>query len=194
MPSEHNKKAYEESALLIAQGELTFVVIAERVGVTRETLWGWRKEPEFQQLVANHVKEITDEIRSFGIGQMHYRVKSLQDRHRRLNQVIEERAKSDQMQNAPGGTTGLLCHDVKSVGAGLAAERIDLYELDAALLAEMRAIEQQAAKELGQWVEKQEQHLTAEVEGSFGLTAEEMAKVDAIADLADSADDSGQNG
>src|SRR5262249_32081265 len=53
-----------------------------------------------------------------------------------------------------GGRTGLIVHNVKGVGKGDNFQLIDLYEVDVALLREMRECERQAAQEVGQWVEK----------------------------------------
>jgi hypothetical protein len=57
------------------------------------------------------------------------------------------------MQEAAGGTTGLLVRTVKSVGKGNDAELIDLYEVDTGLLREIREFSKQAAQELGQWTD-----------------------------------------
>lgn len=164
MPLETNQKEYTEAALLIAQGEMQYGAIADRLNVARQTLFNWRRESEFKQLVSNHVAELVAEVRSFSIGQLHNRVKALQDRHSRLERIIEERAKSDQMQGVPGGTTGLLVHNVKSIGSGDSAVRVDVYELDTGLLNELRAIELQSAKELGQWIDKSETKTDATIE------------------------------
>lgn len=84
------------------------------------------------------------------------RVEALQDRWDRMKRVIAERAEDPRMQDVPGGTTGLLVERCKKIGNGEDAELVSEYEVDTGLLKEMRAHEEQAAKELGQWVEKQE--------------------------------------
>lgn len=66
-----------------------------------------------------------------------------------MKRVIEARA--EKYADVPGGNTGLLVHNVKSIGAGVTAERVDLYEFDAALVKELREHERQIAEELGQW-------------------------------------------
>jgi hypothetical protein len=45
-------------------------------------------------------------------------------------------------------------HKLKSVGGGEYAQMVDEYEVDAGLLKELRAHEEQAARELGQWTDK----------------------------------------
>jgi len=91
------------------------------------------------------------------------RVFALRDRWRRLQTVIEERAKALEMAGAPGGKTGLLCRRLKMIGSGKNAEVVEEYEVDPTLLREMRAHEEQAAKELGQWVEKGQVEVTGPV-------------------------------
>jgi hypothetical protein len=150
--------ASEEASLLVAQGELTNREVAVKVGVAPRTLDNWKADGEFQDRVKGHVADIRESVRRRGIAVMENRVRALQNRWERMNRVMDERAADPAMAKVPGGTTGLLVHNVKSIGAGMAAERVDLYELDAALLKEMREHEKQAAQELGQWSEKHEHH------------------------------------
>ena len=82
------------------------------------------------------------------------RIRAVNDRWLKLQQVISERAAAEKMQSVPGGTTGLLAHDQKGVGSGFAAQVIDVYEVDTGLLKELREHEVQAAKELGQWTDQ----------------------------------------
>jgi hypothetical protein len=75
------------------------------------------------------------------------RVRALQDRWDRMRQLIEQRAASPDFAKVPGGTTGLLCRDLR-------CKDTPVYKLDTGLLAELRAHEQQAALELSQWQTK----------------------------------------
>jgi hypothetical protein len=61
-----------------------------------------------------------------------------------MRQVIEQRAASPDFAKVPGGTTGLLCRDLR-------CKDTPVYKIDTRLLAELRAHEQQAAQELSQW-------------------------------------------
>jgi hypothetical protein len=61
----------------------------------------------------------------------------------------------------PGGDTGLVVRQVKMIGSGAAAQLVEEYPVDVALLRaeldvmrELREHEKQAAQELGQWVDK----------------------------------------
>jgi hypothetical protein len=61
------------------------------------------------------------------------------------------------MQAVPGGSTGLLHRVLQSTGPrGRPGEE---FAVDVPLLRELRATEQQAAQELGQWMEKGKQDL-----------------------------------
>jgi hypothetical protein len=78
------------------------------------------------------------------------RVQALQDRWDRMRKLIHERG--IEMANVKGGgSTGLLCRDYKGKDA-----TAEVYKVDTALLAELRAHERQAAEELGQWITKSE--------------------------------------
>lgn len=149
-------KAKLEAAQLLAVDELTDQEIADKVDVKRQTLWGWKKRSEF----AARVKELTDQLgevaQRYAIGRRSRRVAALNNRWERMRKVIEERAADREMRGVPGGETGVLVHTMKSIGSGPAAEKVDEYEFDAALLKELREHEKQAAQELGQWTEKKE--------------------------------------
>jgi hypothetical protein len=149
------------AAQLLADGNLTDAEIAEKAGVDRTTVWRWKRDPEFSQVVEGHLDGFRQEVRRRGIAVRERRVKALNDRWNRLQRIIEARADDPTHAAVPGWSTGLLVHDVKSVGGGENATRVDLYSVDTGLLRELREHEKQAAQELGQWVEKQETEVTA---------------------------------
>lgn len=164
--------AREKAALLVYADDLTDDQISEAVGIARSTLWIWRKQPEFIARIEELSADFRARIRRKGIAIMENRVAALQDRQRRMDQVIRERGENPEMQHVPGGTTGLMVHNVKAIGSGETAERVDLYEVDTALLAEMRATEKQAAQELGQWTEK------SAVDGSMNVKTYQIVSPD----------------
>jgi hypothetical protein len=143
-----------DAALLLAEDELTDREIAAKVGVDPGSIWRWKRHPEFQARVKKHVEDLGECALRHAIGRKNRRLKAINDRWERMQQVIEERAVAPEMQKVPGGKTGLLSHTVKSIGKGDDFERIDLYAVDTGLLAEMRACERQAAQEVANWVEK----------------------------------------
>jgi hypothetical protein len=60
------------------------------------------------------------------------------------------------MKHVPGGHTGLLVRTVKSVRDGSDTTIVEEFAVDTGLLREMRELELQVSKELGQFIEKHE--------------------------------------
>lgn len=145
-----------QAAIDVAADELTVDEIAEKAGVVRKTLFNWRKNPEFSAQVEEYVSEIKTAIRRRGIAVLERRVGFLQNRHDKMCRVIEARAADPEMKKAAGGDTGLLVRRYKSVGSGANAEIVEEFEVDTGILKELREHEQQAAKELGQWTDRQD--------------------------------------
>lgn len=146
----------ETAARLVADDLVTDDQIAAECGVSRQALANWKKAPEFQARVEEHLAATRAAILSAGIAERQNRIDAYNDRWNRMRQVIEERAADPVMQDVPGGRTGLLVHQTKAIGTGANQTIIDEYAFDAALVRELRAHEEQAAKELGQWIDKQE--------------------------------------
>jgi hypothetical protein len=141
---------------LVAEDALTNAQIAERCGVTRRALDKWIAHPDFKAEVARILDETRAALLSNGILTKQNRLDALNDRHGRMRRVIDERATDPSMGAVAGGATGLLVHRERMIGTGRNAQRVDEYEVDTGLLAEMRATEKQAAQELGEWTEKRE--------------------------------------
>lgn len=140
----------------MADDTLTDEQIAEKAGVTRAALSLWKQHPDFKARVAGILEAVRQKVLTEGIADRVNRVKRLNRDWERMQRVIEQRAADSDMEGVPGGDTGLLVHQVKGVGKGEDFQLIDLYVVDAGLLAELRNTEKQAAQELGQWVEKSE--------------------------------------
>lgn len=140
-------RARERAALLTAEDALTDVEIAAEVGISERTLHRWRKRPEFMARVEEHIEAFRAVIERKAIAQRGRRVAALQDRWRRMQRVIEERAADPGMADVPGGRTGLIVRR---------GRRVEEYAVDEGLLRELREHERQAAQELGQWLERAE--------------------------------------
>lgn len=140
--------AKRRAAVLLAEDELTDAEIALECNTSRTVLWRWKRAEEFAAQVRAHVAELGAAAGRYAIARKQRRIRTLDDRWRRLHQVIEERAVAHA--GAPGGSTGLLVRRVRSVGSGEAQQIVEEYELDAALLREAREHEKAAALELGQ--------------------------------------------
>jgi hypothetical protein len=138
-----------------------------------------RAQKTYSQIKEDFEREALNE----GLARQAVRLREKMARHDLLKQVIAERADHVEMQDAPGGKTGLLTLDYK----GKYADRA-VYKLDAALLKEMRDIEREIAIELGQWTEKREltgaggepllDPLVAALEKAYGSGKEQPATAD----------------
>lgn len=160
--------AKRRAAVLVAEDDLTDAAIAAEVGVHRITLEKWKRNPDFAAQVGDHAGEIARNMLRLAIAKKHKRVSTLDDLHRRANTVIHERAKryaasADTAEQSarrvfgndtpPEAATGILVKQESITPQGLISTE---WKFDAALFREIRALEQQAAQELGQWVEKSE--------------------------------------
>lgn len=145
-----------DAAQLLADGNLTDVLIAEKIGVARSTLSRWKTHPEFQARIDEILEAYRVETRRLGLSNRDRRIRAINDRWNRLQRVLEDRADDQSLKDVPGGSTGLIVHDIKGVGKGEDFQLVDLYSVDTATLRELREMEKQAAQELGQWVEKRE--------------------------------------
>lgn len=135
-----------KAAQLVAEDELTDQQIADAIDVGRKTLARWKTEPLFRDRVKEIVQQMADAFLAKGIRLRENRLSNLQDRVRRMTELIEARAID--LADIPGGETGLLVREVK--------HHTTVYKFDAALVRELREHEKQAAQELGQWLEKKE--------------------------------------
>lgn len=146
----------ERAALMVAQDEITDEEIASRCGVHRVTLEKWKRNTDFISRVEEHRWVMAEEIRREGVSILENRVRRLNRRWNALHRVIAERGADPEIQNVPGGKTGLLVKQIKGIGKGDDFQIVEQYAVDTGTLAELRAIEKQAAQELGQWQEKTE--------------------------------------
>ena len=140
----------ERASLLAAQDELPDTEIARQCAITRRTLTRWRGQAEFQRRTAEHRKLCQRACEAlFGIADKEKRLDALNDRWQKLQQFMNERAASPEMQNVLGGNTGIVYirrRVVNSQGHVLVVEQVDQ-----ALMREFQEHEKQASKELGQW-------------------------------------------
>jgi ParB-like chromosome segregation protein Spo0J len=143
-----------DAAQLLADGKLSQSAIAEQVGVSRSTIVRWSSNPDFASRVDSIVDDYRKVVRRRGLAVLERRVEAQNDRWIRLQRVIEERADDPEMESVPGGRTGLITKDYKTLGGGESSTIVPIYSVDTGLLRELREHEKQAAQELGQWTEK----------------------------------------
>ncbi len=101
-----------------------------------------------EQLGAMSLK-VERQVEDFAIATKVARIAALNDRWTRMQDLILARA-TDGRYVEPGYSTGLLLHQLKSVGRGGDFRLIDHYVTDVGLLAELRQTEVAAATEMGQ--------------------------------------------
>lgn len=152
----------EQAASLLALDQLTDNEIAAQVGIDRNTLWLWKKSPEFAGKVRSLAELVHESVMQQGIAIKANRVRHLNERYQKLRQVVDERAahysshEDPEVRDAPGVTTGLLVRQIRMIGTGRAAREVVEFVVDTTLLREMRAIEEHTAREMGQWTDKNE--------------------------------------
>jgi hypothetical protein len=141
----------ERAALLVAEDQQTNEAIAAAVGVKRQTVDWWKRKPAFTARVEALRQQFREAIAQEGIAHQQNRINALNERWRLMQQVIAARA-ADVTMTGAGHETGLLVRTYKPGKY----RNLEEYKVDAGLLAELRAHELQAARELGQLVEKRE--------------------------------------
>lgn len=158
------------AALLLAENEHSDQEIAASLGIVRATLARWKTDSDFAAQVGDHVGQIQAAMLRHAIAKKHKRLTVLDGLHDKLLTVVEERA-ADYANNAEsgdvpaGGGTGLILRQIKQIGSGRDAQIVEEFGVDTGLIREIRAIHEQAAKELGQWQDKlQVEGLTTVVE------------------------------
>lgn len=162
----------EEALVLMAEDLMTDTEIAVHLKIGRRSLSHWKAHPEFRRRLNEKLAKLADGVLRKGIARKEKRLEALQDRWDRCKQIIEERAADQSLRGIPGGETGLLLRQVKSVGKP--AKMVEEYVVDVALLREMREMEKQAALELGDWTEHHE--VTGEIKGTIHVLHQAMLK------------------
>ncbi len=128
---------------LIVEG-LPYKEVAQRCGISLPCLSKWRTKPEFQALLHEAKKRIEAELFTVGIANPVARQKARNQRWIGAQQVIEIRKSDPRYQKEPGGETGLLRMDVRTING----KPVGIYKVDKPLLSEMRAMEDSAARDV----------------------------------------------
>jgi hypothetical protein len=160
--------AQEMAAQMVAEGRFEFRMIAETVGIDTATLFRWRRENSFAARVAEISSEFAAAAMKRGIARKDYRIGCLANIHSKLLTVIEERGADPTMALIPGGKTGLVVRQYKISGETVMTE----YAVDTGTIKELRGIQEQVAKELGQLVEKRETKISLK-----NMTDEQLAEL-----------------
>ena len=145
----------KRAALLIAMHELSVPEIARQVGVSAGTIYKWKNLPIFQEEVAHQFDELNRAVLRLPIAQKRKRVEILNELKAKILQVIEERAR-EYAGEAPGSGTGILAKTIKQVGVGQNMQIIEEWAIDVSAIREILKLDEQTAKELGQWLVRDE--------------------------------------
>lgn len=160
--------------MLVAEDALSDEEIAGKVGISRRTLTNWKRDPAFQERVTEMVAQFAEQAASHAIADLDHRIRRYQARADALDGIVAERAADPTMQEVPGGRSGYLVRQLKSImvtyepepnqdgeiepgaRATMVRQQLAEYAVDTGLLKELRELDKQAAIESGQWAEKRE--------------------------------------
>lgn len=161
------KSKHERFAQLVARGETAGAAYISVYGEAKgagQSASRLLKNAKVAARIAELRREISSELLAGSILARSARLKALEERHALLTQVVAERAKMysrtsadgrlfheseelpEKFLTAPGASTGTLCLDWRGKNAEQA-----VWKVDTGLLSELRAIEQQIARERGEW-------------------------------------------
>lgn len=166
----------ERAAALVAEDVQSDPEIARQLGISDRQLLRWKRAPEFAARVAEIVEATRAAVLAEGVANKRNRIEAINDRWRRLQQVIDARAEKHAnirtlaASPAAGAETGLMVLTIRYLPGG---GRVEEWAVDTGLLKAMLEHEKQAAVELGQWEEK------SSVSGSvlireYGVTLDEV--------------------
>lgn len=157
-------EAKARAAVMLAEDDITDEQIAATIGVNPATLWRWKQHTDFTDRIAENVARLHAAMMRYPVAKRRRRLAVLDDLHTKALGVIADRA--IEHEEGPGGKTGLVVMQLKQVKHLKVEEDGETrswteeqreYVVDTALMREIRAIHEQAAKELGQWTEKTEE-------------------------------------
>lgn len=155
-----SKPKHEMFAQLVARGDTRGKAYVSAYGATKgadQSALRLLKNAQISARIAELRLAISSKMLSASIRERNFRLQQLQNRHDSLMQVIKERgevlgklnfegdAAGKDETPAPGAGTGLVCLDWRGKDAVRA-----VWKVDTGLLAELRALEEQAARELGE--------------------------------------------
>jgi hypothetical protein len=140
----------EEAAMLMAVGALTIPEIMQRVEMREKAFTVLRASPDFKERVQHYKDALRKGLAEIGIAEKNNRLQALDDRWKKMKQIIEDREK--EFSGVSQARTGLMKKMVRliPIGGGEVQE-VASFAVDDDLLKEMREVEKQAAIEAEQW-------------------------------------------
>lgn len=141
------------AAILVAEDALSDEGIANALGINQSTLWRWKQHPAFAARVAEKVAALDRAVSRYRIARRRERIRILDQQQTRLLELQDARA-VEYAGKVPGGETGLMIPQVKIGGGGPDGPLVVTEWVRDDISPELRALQKQAAQELGQWSEK----------------------------------------
>jgi predicted DNA-binding protein YlxM (UPF0122 family) len=141
-------KKMEKAARLVFEDRLTDQEIAAECGVTRQAIYKWKKRADFIARVSAISQAYAARALGIGIASRARRLEVLNTLQDRMLAIVDERCLDPNMQDVPGGQTGLIAQDYVSVRSESGRlGTVPIHKFDAALVREIRACGEQAARE-----------------------------------------------
>jgi Helix-turn-helix of insertion element transposase len=166
----------EKAAVMVAEDRNNDAAIAEACGIAERTLGRWKKSAAFSSRVAEILGHFRRQSLKTGLARKDRRLGHLNEAANKLFAIMEARAKDKAHLQFPGGETGLVAiADVKEV----AGKMVAITKTDTALVAELRAIFDQIAGEVGDKISRHE--LTGANGGPFLPTVRAFSPQEAMA-------------
>lgn len=163
----------ERAAVMLAADEVSDALISEACGINEVTLNVWKKHPDFAERVRDETAAIRTGALRYAIAKKHKRIAKLNLLAERMEAAVDARAaEATADQDAPPeARTGLF--NRKTVMSASGKERRD-YVFDATLVREYRATLEQAARELGQLVDRAEIQTETIIRRYVGVDVEQV--------------------
>jgi hypothetical protein len=153
-PAQLSAKQHAFVAAYLGPARLNATKAAKLAGYSEKTAKSIGQENLTKPDIQAAVQAWRDEVKRSAIADVDYRVAVLNELETKLHDVITARAAEYTGTSVVGGETGLVVRRYKMVGSGESAQLVEEYEVDTATIKELRAVHEQAAKELGQWESK----------------------------------------
>lgn len=153
------------AVVLLVEGNKSYQRVADELGITRITLWEWRRSTDFAAALDDLRALLEEETRAFAVANRHALLEGLTERRERLLQIVTEREEyhRDHQTDAPGATTGYLVKSLKVVGTGSTAYTETEYNVDRPLVTSLNDVETFGAKLAGILTDKVDAQLDIHV-------------------------------
>jgi Homeodomain-like domain len=140
----------EQAAQLLAEARFSHKKISELCGVSLASITKWKRRAEMAERIAELTAIYAEKALKEGLALRENRLAVLGELHEKLLTIVAERAADPMLAAVPGGRTGLVVRATKVVGKQV----YESFHTDTKLVKELRGVEEQIARELGQWQER----------------------------------------